>query len=654
MSSVVAPPSGKTGKRVKLLAYAGRSDNPLRIAVILLYVIVVVMGATTSSIGMPTLRQDPAHPLGLQIGNASPIRSDEYNAFSPIVLSIMATGGAPTTSVLAAPADITHRYPSGGFFETLVFFDSTLLRSAAFLPDAMVFAAHWWLPALLLFLFLPTWFSQIGAARRWGWLAALLIALSPAASWWTMMPIQLIAYTIAGSSLLLSAYKRFVLGQRLVPALQSLVSGILLAGLPSFYIPWSLVLGLPVLSATAAWVLAAKGQWKPKLLALASAGLVAMVFAAGVLWENRAGLSALLNTVYPGSRRSAGAAQPFGMLFGAPALGAMQDVAAPVGINQSELSTAFTVTFVWAALLALLIRNMGKFRDNTVIFVIGGFALLWLTWCTINFGEQGSSIPLLNYVLPARAAQVCGILASILVCLLLDRLPSNVGWRGPAVAAASCALVTGYAASILQQTYLPTMPRSMILVSSLAVGVCVFVTTKFPSKVWPLVLTSALAALPVLGANPLIFGLGDLRDSETATYLRTEGKQAAASGGVWASDFAPFDTVMTANGVPSLSGLQRSGPNTEAWEKLDPQSRHADAWNRGGGFVRFEWTVGQPIDFGIPAADTTLVRVDPCDLKNRWPGLQGIASSNRLDAPCLVPERTLTWSGKEFSVYKFK
>ncbi|MGN7236092.1 hypothetical protein ACTHPR_11320, partial [Micrococcus luteus] len=99
-------------------------------------------------------------------------------------------------------------------------------------------------------------------------------------------------------------------------------------------------------------------------------------------------------------------------------------------------------------------------------------------------------------------------------------------------------------------SYLPTMPRSLILGTSLAVGACVFITTKFPAKVWPLVLTSALAAVPVIGANPLLFGLGDLRESETATYLRAEGRQAAASGGVWASDFSPFDTVMTANGVP--------------------------------------------------------------------------------------------------------
>jgi hypothetical protein len=631
----------------------GKKDNPLRVAIIILYIVAVFLGATTSSIGVPSLRQDPTQPLGFQLGDASPIRSDEYNAFSPIVLSIMATGGAPTTSALAAPADLVHRYSSGGFFETIVFFDSSLLSAAAFLPDAMVFAAHWWLPALLLFLFLPKWFSQIGSTRRWGWMAAFLIALSPAASWWTMMPIQLIAYTITGSSLLLSAHRRFRLHQRFLPALQCLASGILIAGLPSFYIPWSLVLGLPILTATVAWVLCFRGQWRPKLLAVGCSGLAALVFAGGTLWENRDGISALLQTVYPGSRRSTGSAQPFAFLFGAPALGPMQDMT-PVGINQSELSTAFTVAFVWAVLLVVNINLLGNFRDNIVILVVGAFGLLWLMWCTLNFGERGSSIPLLNYVQPARAAQVCGILASILVCLLLARLPHKVGWKLPVVAAACCALVTGYAASSLQQSYLPLMTRSSIAAAALAVGLCVLFATKYASKIWPLVLTTALATLPVIGANPLIFGLGDLRDSETATYLRSEGKQAAASDGVWASDFGTFDTVMLANGVPSLSGLQRSGPDAEQWRKLDPDARHANEWNRGGGFIHFEWMTGGPLMFETPAPDTTIVRADPCDLKTHWPNLQAISSTRSLEAACLLPERTLSWSGKEFFVYKFK
>lgn len=635
----------------KFLTWICLNDNRLRLAAVVAYLVAVVCGATTSSIGISTLREDAGNPLGFQIGEASRIRADEYNAFSPIALSIMATGGAPTTSILSAPADLVHRYSSGGFFGSIVFFDSTFLQTASFLPDAMLFAARWWLPSLLLCLFLPKWFAQVGADRRWGWLAAILILLSPAASWWTMMPIQLIAYTVAGCSLLLSAFQRFVRRERLTPALQSLVAGILIAGMPSFYIPWSLVLGLPILVATVAWIFACKEVWKPKILALGSAGLVAMVFAGGILWENRAGISALLESVYPGSRRSAAAAQSFGMLFGAPALGALQEMT-PIGSNESELSTAFTITFVWAAFLLIGLKSFGPLRQNVVILVLLGFGLMWIAWCTINLGDKSAAMPLLNFVQPARAAQVCGIIGTILVCLLLSRLPAKSGWRLPTVSAVVCGMTTAFAASALQQAHLPVISHKFILLVAVAVAVSVFCVTRFSHRIWPMVLITVLAAVPVLNANPLLFGLGDLRGSATADYLQAEGQTARSADGVWASDSPAFDTVMIANGVPSLSGLQRSGPDKEQWAKLDPDQSHAQEWNRGGGFVYFQWLTGQPLIFGNNGSDSVMVGVDPCELKQRVPNLRGIASTHPLDASCLVPERTVRWSNQDIFIYK--
>jgi hypothetical protein len=515
----------------------------------------------------------------------------------------------------------------------------------------MVFAAHWWLPALFLFLFLPKWFTQVGAGRRWGWLAAILIALSPAASWWTMMPIQLIAYTLAGSSLLLSAYRRFTLGQRLIPIFQCITSGILLAGLPSFYIPWSLVLGLPLLAGSVAWIMAARGGWRPKILALVTAGSVAVIFTAGMLWENRAGISALLETVYPGSRRSSGAAQSFGMLFGAPALGPLRDMT-PVGSNESELSTAYTITFVLAGLLLVALREFGKLRDNVVLIVMSAFGFIWLAWCTVNFGDRGAAIPLLNYVQPARAAQVCGILGAVLMCLILSRLQQGKNVRLAAVSALACGLATAYAASTLQQTYLPVITQPMIIAVAAAVALAAFCLVRFQNRLWPLILTAALATLPVINTNPLIFGLGDLRASDTATYLRGEGKAAAARGEVWVSDSPALDTVMLANGVPSLSGVQRSGPNKEAWAKLDPESAHADKWNRGGGFIYFQWLPGQPVTFDSNGSDSAVVRADPCELKQKVPNLAGLSSTHVVNSRCLAPERVLTWSGQTMFVYK--
>lgn len=630
--------------------WARVSDHPARIAVMVLYALLIFTGATTSSIGVGELRQDPGNPQGLQLGASSLIRSDEYNAFSPIAISIMATGTNPTTSDLAAPADVVHRFPSDGFFETFVYFDSTMLRAATFLPDEMVFAARWWLPAALLFLFLPKWFDQVGASRRMGWLAAFLIALSPAAAWWTMMPIQLIAYTIAGSSLVLSAYSNFTAGKRWLPVAQATAGGILLAGIPSFYIPWSLVLGLPVLAATALWLLTRQESWLPKVKALGLAGGVALIFGVGTLLENRDGINALLDTVYPGSRRSTGEAQPFGFLFGAPSLSELKD-AVPVGSNQSEMSTALTITFVWAVLVWLALKAVGSWRENVVPLVLALFGGVWLLWCTFNFGPLGAKVPLLNYVQPARAAQVCGIIGSLLVAVLLSRLPRSPGWRLPLIAAISTGLITAYAGSQLQLTYLPTASRTEMLLAAAGVATAVFFVTRFPKSVYPVGLAALLAFIPVLGSNPLIFGLGDLRESTTAKYFYDEGKTSRENGTLWATDRAAVDTLMLANGVPSLTGVQRSGPNAEKWSVLDPEQRFANDWNRGGGFIQFVWTPGMPKSFANNGGDRTIVHIDPCDLKRAVPALTKITATQEISSPCLTFERELMWSGQSTRVY---
>ncbi|GGH97680.1 hypothetical protein ACFFGR_01060 [Arthrobacter liuii] len=626
------------------------SDRMARIVVIALYVLVVLTGATTSSIGVGELRQDPASPEGSQLGTSSLIRSDEYNAFSPIAISIMATGAAPTTSYLAAPADVVHRYPTGGFFETFVYFDSTMLRSAAIFPDEMVFAAHWWLPAVLLFLFLPKWFEQVGASRKMGWLAAFLIALSPAASWWTMMPIQLIAYTIAGSSLLLSAYSGFEARRWLGPIVQSVIGGILLAGVPSFYIPWSLVLGLPVLAATVLWILTRQEKWLPKIKALGFTAGVALIFGVGTLLENRAGINALLNTVYPGSRRSTGEAQPVGLLFGAPSLGELRD-AIPVGSNQSEMSTAFTITFVWAMLIWIALSSVSRWRENVVALVLGVSGGVWLLWSIFNFGPVGTQIPLLNYVQPARAAQVSGIIGTLLVAVLLSRLPRTPRWRLPVAAALTTGAVTAYAGSQLQLTYLPTMSRKEILLAGLGVAVVVLIVTRFPRSVFAIGLGAVLAAIPVYGSNPLLFGLGDLRTSPTASYFYSQGKASRDAGTLWATDRSAVDTLLLANGVPSLTGVQRSGPDESKWAVLDPEQRFANDWNRGGGFIQFAWTPGAPKTFSNNGGDRTIVHIDPCDLKKAFPALTHITASGELAASCLRLEQELTWSGQKTLVY---
>lgn len=632
-----------------VLSWLRTKDSSLRVAVLLAYTVVVVLGVTTSSIGMGHLRQDPENPLGTQLGESRFIRSDEYNVFSPIALSVMATGAAPTLSAMGARADLVHRFTSGGFFESVVFFDSGLLKLAGFLPDASVFAAHWWLPSLLLLLFLPIWFEQVGGTRRMGWLAAGLTILAPAVAWWSLMPVALIAYTLTGSSLMITCYRRLLCGRWITGVLAGVAGGILIAGMPSFYTPWSLVLGLPVLLASVLWILSRSGTWWSRIRPVALTGVTAAVFGAGLLLENAEGLNALFGTVYPGARRSTGEAQPFSLLFGAPLLSPLQDGAVPVQANASEVSMSFTVAFIWIAVL-ILAGLAPAFRRGIAGWTVLVCALVWLAWAVADWGAFGAQIPLLNLVPAVRAAQVVGILGVIALCLFLSQCERGK-WSAAVVAAAACSTVTVFAGFQLRTDYLPDLSRGAVLWAGAGVALAVLALTRYPNRSWSIVLALALAAVPVFRANPVVFGLGDLRESETAGELSVLGVQARSDGTYWASNSGAFDTVALANGVPLLSGLQRSGPDAGMWERLDPGRRAEDAWNRGGGYLSFGWTPGEPTVISTNGLDVTSVHSDPCVLASEIPELGNIASTAELSGPCLEPAGTLQWAGKQIYLY---
>ena len=642
-----APVAAATNRFVQWVCVA---DRAARVVTIVIFAGLVLLGITTSSIGISDLRQDPANPLGWQFGRSRGIRSDEIHAYSAIVLSILATHGAPSLSPLAARADLVHRFPTDGIFEQFVFFDSTMLRASGIIPENMLFAAHWWLPSLVLLLALPTWFHQLGRSRRYGWLAAILIVLSPSSAWWSLMPVALIAYTLGGCVLMIAAFQRFGRGQRVLPLAMGVAGGILIAGLPGFYAPWSLMLGIPVLGASTLWILFQHGAWRPRLKAILVAGGTAVVFGAGTLFENRQGLQALLGTVYPGSRRVEAGPQPFGRIFGAPALGPLQN-SEPVGINASELSTSFTVFFIWALVLMLAARWRPTLRENIAEWTFGAWSALWIAWISLDLGSSTSMIPLLNLVTPPRAAQVVGVLAVVLLCLLLSHWTTPASWRVPLLAGAACALPTGYAASLLKAQDLPAISPALIALVSVAVFLVVALITRYPRRSWTLMLCALIAALPVARANPVLAGLGDLRASETAKTLALRAPAVRAQGKLWAADNPGVNTLLLASGIPSLSGLQRSGPDAAAWRKMDPQSAFSDKWNRGGGYVYISWTPGQPTTIGSNDFDAVLVGIDPCTLKTAWPNLDRIVASIPLNAACLGLDSEMQWQGRPAYVY---
>jgi hypothetical protein len=559
---------------------------------------------------------------------------------------MLATGDTPTLSPLDAESSLTHRYPVGPI-QTVVFWDTLLFRLGPWLPQAPLFAAHWWLPTLLVLLCMPTWFVLMGGSRKLGWLAGVLVVLSPNNFWWSLQPTTQIAYVLAGCTAMLAAARRFERRERAIPIALCLVGGICIAGMPSNYLLWSMLLGGGILLASSIQLMsqARKASW----MALILTGLVALVLGLGILVEGREGLKALTGTVYPGSRRTGAAPLNIGMLFGAPTLSALA-TQTPTASNASELSTSFNLTFLLIPLAWLATGFTCGIRRRLGEIVLAIWGWIWLIWGMATLGNIGQRIPIFSSVPPVRAAQSIGIVGIVALLLALSHMPRG-HTRIATLAAAAVTLLTLYAGSTLQEDFLPAMRLRWLFSSALGCGIGIFLLFWAPKRWWTQVSVTLLAALIVWNASPIQFGLADMRGNATADYFRQQGVVAREKDQLWASDSLPMDALMVANGVPAVSGFQRSGPNRANWKSIDPMRQYEQAWNRGGGYSNFQWTPGEPTKVTSNGFDAINTAIDPCNLAQAFPNITHIVAAAPLSEVCLKLARQVHWSGINYNVY---
>jgi hypothetical protein len=657
---------GAPGNRPSRLPGWLTTPRAVPVVIVLLYLVVVAFGITTSSLGSPSLRQDPTAATPTTLGAPRDIRSDEWHRETPFALGMAASGFSTTDDPLAEKPDVLLGMPiAGSPITSIVEFDGSLMRLGAWLPDASLFAAKWWFPTLLVALALPPWMRRLGSNRPMSWLATALVLAAPATAWWSGFPLRPLGFTLASCVLGMLATEAVRRRRWVVATGQSVLAGLLLARLVTTYQPWVLTLGAPLLAATLAWLLVDRERRRPALIAIGVTTAASLVLVAGVLVENWSALKATTETGYPGNRLSTGLPSAAALLFGAPGDAYFQLGRPLTGSNVSELSAGFTFCAVWAFALYLGTTRSaalgtpapggrwwsGLDAGRVALGVLAVSTAGWLVWCTLSLGRIGEHIPLLNRVPANRAAQTVGFLAVLLVCLLLSRRESTRSWRVPVLAGLACAAVTAYGVSALQ-AYAPGIGAPLILATSAAVFAGVAVVTRWPRRWVPVLAVAAVAAAGVAVANPVQIGLGDLRGSSTADYLLAAGKQVRAEHGYWATDDGQTDSLLLATGVPALSGQQVTGPNVSAWTRIDPTHRYEDAWNRGGSSIYLTFAAsGSPV-VRVGNPDQILVQADPCVLARRGLHLTGVVSRTRLDNPCLTRRTTLVWAGVTRYVYR--
>jgi hypothetical protein len=614
------------------------------------YVVLVLGGVTQSSIGIDSLRADPAHPTGTMIGEARAIRSDEWLTSMPVTLGVTATGSSEYFNPLAAPQQFLTSLPSGPV-SSVVLFDGTALQLGPWLPDAMLVSARYWLPWLLLVLATPAFFQSLTGSRRVGYLATALIAFAPVTAWWSYTPVGILGFAIAGAVALQRCAAAAVESRRGAAVGWGLLSAVILARTPLGYQPWAIVLVTSVLLVAVVGIVVPSERRRRAMAAVAATGLATILLVLGILIENRDALAAVTDTVFPGRRVTTGGPQPFQEIFGATGLGPLNDTMPIAGTNASEISSAFAVCFVWAI---LLLAHGVTFRDaghRAAVIALSAVSAFWFAWATVDFGGLGTHIPLANMVPASRAADILGLLGIVLLCLVLPAAAQRNGWLFSAMTAGACAAVVGYAGSLLRTQNLPEISINDVWISTLLVALVVLVVTRWPHGSPGYVLAGVCAFLLVWDVNPVLIGLGDLRGTPVASQMLGVGKTAREDGSVWVSDNAAVDSLLMATGVPSLSGRQIAGPDKDAWQQLDPNPADEALWNRGGAYVWFEWTDSPTVTLDNPGADIIHVVASPCTVAERMPDVTRIVASHRLSDDCLTKVSTFVWGGAPHFVY---
>jgi len=557
------------------------------------------------------------------------------------------------------PPLIIQQLPDGPA-TSITFFDALMFRLPSAIPDGMLFAARWWLSALLLAVFAPLWFREVTGRARFGALCAVLVYFAPSNQWWSYRPSVILGFLFAGCYLAFPASRAIARRRWLLGGFLAIASGVLLARYPANYQPFAIVLGIPVLAVSV--VAMVRLRTFPRAVSLLTIGIVAAtsgVLLAGVIHENWSAIQATANTLYPGSRRSTGMRQAAWSFFSGPTLGPLTTTDPIAGSNASEISTGFTFTAIWAAALLLFSRTLRRRADMWILGVAGGFTVLWLSWISFDWGDFGLHIPVMNLVQPSRAGMaMIGILSSITLCLVLSYWDATPRANAAAIAvgcAFACGAATIWGGRSLQSTLYPSLPTHWIVLAAIGVGSVVVAITVAPNRLWPLALAAGLALLVTGRVNPIIFGLGDLRDSPTAQAMLEYGGTSRQTGALWASDSVYTDALFMATAVPSISSRQQAGPVAAEWRRLDPTGAHEDVWNRAGTFVNLQWAPdGEPLTLGNAAADFITIRVSPCEINRRFPDVRRIASSQPLTNACLRPIQRLTWVGAPMWLYAIR
>ncbi len=133
---------------------------------------------------------------------------------------------------------------------------------------------------------------------------------------------------------------------------------------------------------------------------------------------------------------------------------------------------------------------------------------------------------------------------------------------------------------------------------------------------------------------------------------------AEADGTRWAASSLEDTALLAANGVPTVTGYQVTGPIVSRWEELDPDHTYEEAWNRGASYLVMTFKLPEDAPAGTSAVITTpgpaiiSVAIPPCELAATSLGVTHLLSPYAVYSRCAKEIDTVTWNGQQHYIYE--
>lgn len=575
-----------------------------------------------------------------------PIRSDEWLVRLPWLLSQSIQDYGPNLRTSGIhDASIIYDLPVRGL-EILL---KPHLIPYLLLDIEQAVAAEWWL------MFLGCGFAVYGLLLslriRPGLAAPLgaLVAFNPGMHWWTVnSSFTVILYGCLGTTALMSSWRMTRLSHQIFLGLLGgwLLSCATVILYPPFQIPVLGILGLILILKLAESV--NDSGWRSAGISVVCAVLVFLLLVGRFVFENRSGLSALANTVYPGSRRTSSGGESLSTILGAPFdVYASRMIAGSVNYtNQSENASSFlTAAPVLLFTCAGVLHGL-KTRNARLQYLLLAWFSLLLAWMLLPLPRFVGALTLLERVPPERIRPVI-ILVSVLAFAIHiefhnDRLKTST--RTALTGLFFFATVWAGSSYVVENVRIDL--RSVWLWSISWVGaltICLVGWRRI--GLWSLSLLSIAATLNI---NPIRTGLEPMYQN---SIVRSVSEFDPEKNATWITftGTAQIRGLLVSTGVRVDSAVSPF-PDENFWLRLDPFKKYESQWNRYG---HVHFVIGQgETQIANPQDDVITVSIDPC--VNDFPidaDTLSIESDPTL-FPCMRVLKKIEYQGSSWYVMK--